>query len=80
VKRADRVGGDNGSDLIVRLWESCGDRSVVTVRTRDTLRHAERCNALEEPLENPDDDLEVTDGTVTVRLNPFELVTLRLRA
>jgi alpha-mannosidase len=80
VKRADRVGGDNGSDLIVRLWESCGDRSVVTVRTRDTLRHAERCNALEEPLENPDDDLEMADGTVTVRLNPFELVTLRLRA
>jgi alpha-mannosidase len=71
VKRAD----DGSGDLIVRLYEACGDRQAVTVRTATPLRAASRCNALEEVHSG----LDVADGFVAITLRPFELVTLRLR-
>jgi alpha-mannosidase len=72
VKRAD----DGSGDLVVRLYESCGDRSPVTVRLAQPVRAAQRANALEEPGEG----LDVADGIVVLTLRPFELVTLRLTA
>jgi alpha-mannosidase len=70
VKLAD----DGTGDLIVRLHEACGDRAVVTVRTRERISSASRCNLLEEPNRGE----EVGDGVVALRLRPFELVTLRV--
>ena len=70
VKRAD----DGNGDLIVRLYEACGDRRQVSVRLATPMRAAVRCNALEEPLEA----IDVADGFVSITLRPFELVTLRL--
>jgi alpha-mannosidase len=70
VKRAD----DGSGDLIVRLYESCGDRSPVDVRTAGRVMVAQRCNALEEPQSG----IDVADGFVALTLRPFELVTLRL--
>lgn len=70
VKRSD----DGSGELVVRLFEACGDRSRVTVRLARPVTAATRANALEEPLEG----LEVTDGIVVLTLRPFELVTLRL--
>ncbi|MGE3590550.1 MAG: alpha-mannosidase, partial [Ilumatobacteraceae bacterium] len=70
VKRADDASGD----LIVRLYEACGDRSAVTVRTAGRVMSADRCNLLEEPQGG----IEVGDGHVALTLRPFELVTLRL--
>jgi alpha-mannosidase len=70
VKRAD----DGSNDLIVRLYEACGDRAEVAVRAATRVTAAARCNALEEPLSG----LEVFDGFVDLTLRPFELVTLRL--
>ncbi len=72
VKRAD----DGSGDLVVRLYESCGDRSPVTVRLAQPVKAAQRANALEEPGEG----LDVADGIVVLTLRPFELVTLRLTA
>jgi alpha-mannosidase len=72
VKRAD----DGSGDLIVRLYEACGDRTPVTVRAARPIKAAQRCNALEEPTSG----LDVADGIVVVTLRPFELVTLRLGA
>ncbi len=71
VKRAD----DGTGDLIVRLYEACGDRRSVSVRTALPVRAASRCNALEEVQSG----LDVADGFVAITLRPFELVTLRLR-
>ena len=71
VKRAD----DGSGDLIVRLYEACGDRTQVSVRLQVPVRDATRCNALEEPQEV----IDVADGFVSMTLRPFELVTLRLR-
>ena len=70
VKRAD----DGSGDLIVRLYEACGDRQQVSVRMDRPVRSAVRCNALEEPQQV----IDVADGFVAITLRPFELVTLRL--
>ena len=70
VKHAD----DRSGDLIVRLYEACGDRVTLTVRTPDRIHGALRCNLLEEPLEG----IECSDGIVSITLRPFELATIRL--
>ncbi len=71
VKNSD----DGSGDLIVRLYEGCGDRTRLTVRTPLPIGAAFRCNLLEEPLEG----IECSDGIVALAVRPFELVTLRLR-
>ena len=70
VKNAD----DGSGDLIVRLYEACGDRATLTVRTPQRIRAALRCNLLEEPT----DGIECSDGIVSITMQPFELLTLRL--
>jgi len=70
VKHAD----DESGDLIVRLYEACGDRVVATVRTPSPIGSALRCNLLEEPQGG----IECSDGIVSLTLLPFEIVTLRL--
>jgi len=71
VKRAD----DGSGDLIVRLYEACGARTQVPVRTPRRTVEATTCNLLEEP----EQALDVADGFVNLTLRPFELITLRLR-
>lgn len=70
VKLAD----DGSGDMIVRLYEACGDRATLTLRTPARIRSAVQCNLLEEPT----DGIECSDGIVSLTLRPFELVTLRL--
>ena len=70
VKHAD----DGSGHLIVRLYEACGDRATVTVRTARPIRGALRCNLLEEPT----DGIECSDGIVSLTLHPFEVATIRL--
>ena len=70
VKHAD----DGSGDLIVRLYEACGDRATLTVRTPLPIGAATRCNLLEEPTAG----IECGDGIVVLTLRPFELCTLRL--
>lgn len=68
-------GADDGSgDLVVRLYEACGDRTVASVRTPFTIGSASKCNLLEEPQQG----IECSDGIVSLLMRPFELVTLRL--
>ncbi|MBP9051143.1 MAG: alpha-mannosidase [Ilumatobacteraceae bacterium] len=71
VKRAD----DGSGDLVVRLYEACGARSTVAVRTPVRIAEAGTCNLLEEPQRS----LDIADGFVNLTLRPFELVTLRVR-
>ena len=70
VKHAD----DGSGDLIVRVYEACGDRSSLTVRTPARILGALRCNLLEEAT----DGIECSDGIVSLTLHPFELATIRL--
>ena len=71
VKRAD----DGSGDVVVRLAEMCGARTPVTVRLPRRIEDARRCNLLEEPQSA----IDTGDGIVAVTMQPFELVTLRLR-
>ncbi len=71
VKRAD----DGSGDLIVRLAEMCGDRAPITVGTRGRITDAALCNLLEEQ-HTP---LDTADGIVALTMQPFQLVTVRLR-
>jgi alpha-mannosidase len=70
VKRADDASGD----LVVRLYEACGDRTTVTVRLPHRVSVASLCNLFEEPHLT----LETSDGIATLTLAPFQLATLRL--
>jgi alpha-mannosidase len=70
VKLAD----DDPRDVIVRLHESVGNRTSITVQCDRRIVAASRCNLLEEPLAG----LEVGDGICALTVRPFELVTLRL--
>lgn len=70
VKRAD----DGSGDVIVRLYEACGDRTTFTVRTPFHIGSASRCNLLEEPQQG----FECSDGILELTLRPFEILTLRL--
>ena len=71
VKAAD----DGSGDLVVRLYEACGNRTAITVRTPFRIAKADMCNLLEEAQQ----PIETSDGIVAITLRPFELVTLRLR-
>jgi alpha-mannosidase len=71
VKHAD----DGSGDVIVRLFEACGDRVTLTVSTSMGIAGALRCNLLEEPTAG----VECSDGIVSLTLHPFEIVTLLLR-
>ena len=70
IKPAD----DGDGDLIVRLHESVGNRTRITVACDRRILAASRCNLLEEPQAG----LEVGDGICALTVRPFELVTLRL--
>ena len=70
IKSAD----DDPRDLIVRLHESVGNRTRITIACDRRILAASRCNLLEEPQSG----LEVGDGICALTVKPFELVTLRL--
>ncbi len=69
VKRAE-----DGSGVVVRLYESQRQRGPVTLTAGFKVAKAERTNLLETPRET----LDVQDNAVTFDLNPFEIVTLKL--
>ena len=69
VKRAE-----DGSGIVVRLYESQRQRGTVTLQTGFDLEGAERTNLLETPRET----LSVQGRQVSFDIKPFEIVTLRL--
>jgi alpha-mannosidase len=69
VKRAE-----DGTGIVVRLYECDRQRGLTTVHTSFPLREAYRCNLLEDNLES----LEVGERSLDLTIRPFEIVTLRL--
>jgi alpha-mannosidase len=69
VKRAE-----NGSGIVVRLYESQRQRGSVTLQTGFDLGRAERTNLLETPRET----LTCQGNRVAFDIKPFEIVTLKL--
>ncbi len=66
---------DNGSgDVIVRLYEATGGRAEAALTPSFPVRSAAETDLLERPLGG----LDVADGTVALRLRPFQIMTVRL--
>ncbi|WUD72524.1 glycosyl hydrolase-related protein [Streptomyces sp. NBC_00510] len=70
VKLAD----DRSGDVVVRLYESRGDRASGVLTTGFPLARARVTDLLERPLE----DAEREGDAVAVALRPFQILTLRL--
>ena len=70
IKRAE-----DGSALVLRLYEAHGGRGTGRVRLAGGVVAARRANALEDPGE----PLLVEDGEIVLPYRPFELITLRVR-
>jgi alpha-mannosidase len=69
VKRAE-----DGSGLVVRLYESQRRRGPVTLQAGFEIAKAERTNLLEVPRET----LPVEENRVSFEIKPFEIITLKL--
>src|SRR5918993_1220462 len=65
---------EDGDSLILRLYEPHGARGECTLRFGRPVERVERVNLLEE-AEGP---VEVHKGAVRLRVQPFEVVTLRV--
>ncbi|MEV0095019.1 glycoside hydrolase family 38 C-terminal domain-containing protein [Streptomyces sp. NPDC050738] len=74
VKLAD----DSSGDVVVRLYETGGGRATTRLALGFPADAVTATDLLERPLEEAP-AYAVEDGGITVRLRPFQLLTLRLR-
>ena len=77
VVEAVKLADDGSGDVVVRLYESLGGRSPVTLRTAFPLRGAQVVDLLERSTDTP--AYTVDGDEVRLALRPFQIVTLRLR-
>ena len=68
--------GEDGKGTVVRLYESLGGSARVKLALAGKVKLAEDCDMLERPKRK----LRVgRDGSVRLRLKPFEVRTIRFR-
>ncbi len=78
VITAVKLADDGSGDVVVRCHEAHGGRARATLTAAFEVTGVTVTDLLERPL--PEAAAPVVDGErITVRLRPFELVTLRLR-
>ncbi|MQA79001.1 MAG: alpha-mannosidase [Streptosporangiales bacterium] len=77
VVEAVKLADDRSGDVVVRLYESLGGRAVTTLATGFALASVTETDLLERPLADAP-AYAVTDDSATVRLRPFQILTLRL--
>ncbi|GAB7110326.1 glycoside hydrolase family 38 C-terminal domain-containing protein [Streptomyces phaeofaciens JCM 4814] len=78
VVTAVKLADDGSGDVVVRFHEAHGGRTLATLTTGFDLAGATATDLLERPLADVVAP-RVEGDRITVRLRPFELVTLRLR-
>ncbi len=73
---AIKLADDGSGDVVVRLYESLGGRAATRLRPALPVRSAEVTDLLERPMNQP---IAVDpDGSIPIRLRPFQILTLRL--
>ncbi|BFO19078.1 hypothetical protein SHKM778_54660 [Streptomyces sp. KM77-8] len=78
VITAVKLADDGGGDVVVRFHEAHGGRVRATLTTGFPATGVEVTDLLERPL--ADTEAPALDGDrITVRLRPFQLMTLRLK-
>ncbi|MEP0765677.1 MAG: alpha-mannosidase [Fimbriimonadia bacterium] len=73
VETLKRAEGSN--DLILRLYEAHNARGKAGIRFGFPVVQAQRCDLLERAV---GEAIEVRDGTITLDVRPFEIITLKL--
>jgi alpha-mannosidase len=71
-----KLAEDGSGDVIVRLYESLGQRSAGRLTANFPIRNASAVDLLERPVETS--GVETGSDGAGLLLRPFQLVTLRL--
>jgi alpha-mannosidase len=71
VKKAE-----DGSGIIVRMYESKNQKEKIKISFAFELEYAEICNLLEEK----EMELEFVDNCIELQINPFEIITLKIKS
>ncbi|PAZ15758.1 alpha-mannosidase [Streptomyces sp. SA15] len=79
VIEAVKLADDRSGDVVVRLYEAHGVRARATLTPGFPFASATATDLLERPLDDPTGH-QVTEGTIRLRLHPFQILTLRLVA
>ncbi len=66
---------EDGTGIVVRLYEAYGSRGPFKLTTTLPVKAASRTDMLENPVEQ----LAVTNGAMKLDIRPFEIVTLKLQ-
>ncbi|WP_116949259.1 alpha-mannosidase [Jiangella endophytica] len=77
VVSAVKLADDRSGDVVVRLYEAGGGRAAATLTPSFPVAGVEEADLLERPVEAT--ALVGGGDAVTLRLRPFQIVTLRLR-
>ncbi|MEU1785849.1 glycoside hydrolase family 38 C-terminal domain-containing protein [Streptomyces sparsogenes] len=78
VVSAVKLADDADGDVVVRCYEAHGGQAASRLTTGFDFTDVRVCDLLERPLADQSDALvSVAEGAVSLRLRPFELVTLR---
>ena len=78
VVSAVKLADDRSGDVVVRLYEARGGRAAATLTPSFALAGVDETDLLERPV--PASAMTGADGdAVSLRLRPFQIVTLRLR-
>jgi alpha-mannosidase len=72
-----KLAEDRSGDVVVRLYESLGGRAVTTLRPGFTAGAVTETDLLERPLLDAPPRPLTPEGTVPLRLRPFQILTLR---
>ncbi|MGX5715040.1 alpha-mannosidase [Arthrobacter sp. MAHUQ-56] len=75
VVEAVKLAQDGSGDVVVRLYESLGQRSTARISAHFPVRNVLATDLLERPFEAP--GVAATDAGADLNLRPFQLVTLR---
>ncbi len=76
VIEAVKLAEDGSGDVVVRLYESLGQRSAGTITAGFPVKDVQATDLLERPVEAPG-VTAAEQGSVLLALRPFQLVTLR---
>jgi alpha-mannosidase len=76
VIEAVKLAEDGSGDVVVRLYESLGQRSAGVIKAAFPVRDVQTTDLLERPVEAPG-VTPAEQGSVRLALRPFQLVTLR---
>jgi alpha-mannosidase len=74
-----KLAEDASGDLIVRLFEACGDRAVASLTANFAFRSVALVNLLEVELADQAQLTSATGNELRLELRPFKIATLRFK-